>query len=162
MKLTAQKLNVGYGSDKIVFPDISFAAAEGDMVALLGVNGIGKSTLLRSLSGLQKVVSGNVAVGEKDLEALTVQERARLISIVLTERLLVDNITVKEFVALGRSPYTGWLGNMTEADHNEVEKVLDIMHLEKLQHKLFNYISDGEKQKVLIARALCQQTPVII
>ena len=162
MKLQAQNLSIGYGNDKIVFADISFAADEGEMVALLGVNGIGKSTLLRTISGLQKSVSGNISVAEKNLETLSVQERAKLISIVLTEKLFVDNISVKEFVALGRMPYTNWLGKLSDEDLKEVEKVISIMKLEKLQNKLFNQISDGEKQKVLIARALCQQTPVII
>ncbi len=162
MKLKAEKLNIGYGNDKIIFPDISFAAAEGEMIALLGVNGIGKSTLLRTISGLQKSVNGNISVGEKLLENLTVLDRAKLISIVLTEKIFVDNISVREFVALGRMPYTSWLGNLSEEDSKEVEKVIAVMKMLKLQNKLFNQISDGEKQKVLIARALCQQTPVII
>jgi iron complex transport system ATP-binding protein len=162
MKLQAQKLNIGYGDNKIIFPDISFVAGEGEMIALLGVNGIGKSTLLRTISGLQKSVSGNILIAEKPLENMTVQERAKHISIVLTERIFVDNISVREFIALGRMPYTNWLGKLSEEDTAELEKVIAIMKIEKLQHKLFNQISDGEKQKVLIARALCQQTPVII
>ncbi len=162
MKLIADKLNIGYGSDTIIFPDISFCAEEGEIIALLGVNGIGKSTLLRTISGLQKSVSGSISVGEKQLESLTVQERAKLISIVLTEKIFVDNISVKEFVALGRSPYTSWFGKMSDEDLKELEKVISVMKLERLQDKLFNQISDGERQKVLIARALCQQTPVII
>jgi iron complex transport system ATP-binding protein len=162
MKLQAQKLNIGYGDDKIIFPDISFVAGEGEMIALLGVNGIGKSTLLRTISGLQKSVSGNILIGEKPLETMTVQERAKHISIVLTERIFVDNISVREFIALGRMPYTNWLGKLSAEDTAELEKVIAIMKIEKLQHKFFNQISDGEKQKVLIARALCQQTPVII
>ncbi len=162
MKLQAEKLNIGYGSDKIVFRDISFSANEGEMVALLGVNGIGKSTLLRTISGLQNSVSGNIYVGEKQLENLPVQERAKLISIVLTEKIFVDNISVKEVIALGRSPHTSWFGKMRYEDLKELEKVISAMKLEKLQDKLFNQISDGERQKVLIARALCQQTPVII
>ncbi len=162
MKLKAEKLNIGYGNDKIIFPNISFAADKGEMIALLGVNGIGKSTLLRTISGLQESVSGTISVGRKQLESLTVQERAKLISIVLTEKIFVDNISVREFVALGRMPYTSWLGNLSEEDAKQVEKVIAVMRMEKLQDKLFNQISDGEKQKVLIARALCQQTPVII
>lgn len=162
MKLHADKLNIGYGSDKIVFPAISFSATEGDMIALLGVNGIGKSTLLRTITGLQKSVSGTIKIGEKLLENLTVQERARLISIVLTERILVDNISVRDFIALGRMPYTNWLGSLSEVDEQEIEKVIAVMKIGKLRDKLFNKISDGEKQKALIARALCQQTPVII
>lgn len=162
MKLATEKLNIGYGSDKIIFPDISFCADEGEMIALLGVNGIGKSTLLRTISGLQKSVSESISLGGKQLESLTVQERAKLISIVLTEKIFVDNISVKEFIALGRSPYTNWLGKLSDEDLNELEKVISVMKIGKLQHNLFNQISDGEKQKVLIARALCQQTPVII
>lgn len=162
MKLTADKLNIGYENDAIIFPDISFCAEEGEMIALLGVNGIGKSTLLRTISGLQKSVNGSIAVGEKQLESLTVQERAKLISIVLTEKIFVDNISVKEFVALGRSPYTSWFGKLSDEDLKELEKVISVMKLERLRDKLFNQISDGERQKVLIARALCQQTPVII
>jgi iron complex transport system ATP-binding protein len=162
MKLQAEKLTIGYGSDNVIFPDISFSAGEGEMIALLGVNGIGKSTLLRTISGLQKGVSGGMLIGGKPLETMTVQDRARLISIVLTERILVDNILVKEFIALGRMPYTGWLGKLSKQDAKEVDEIIKVVKLAKLQHKLFNQISDGERQKVLIARALCQQTPVII
>jgi iron complex transport system ATP-binding protein len=162
MNLHAQNLSIGYGSDKIIFSDISFSADEGEMIALLGVNGIGKSTLLRTISGLQKSVSGTIWVGENLLETMTVQERAKLISVVLTERIFVDNISVKEFITLGRMPYTGWLGKLSASDTSEVEKVIVLMKIEKLQHKVFNQISDGEKQKALIARALCQQTPHII
>ncbi len=132
------------------------------MIALLGVNGIGKSTLLRTVSGLQSSVTGSVVLQGQELQTLNVQERARLISIVLTERIFVDNITVKEFIALGRMPYTNWLGSLSDTDAQEVEKVIAVMNIHKLQDKLFNQISDGEKQKALIARALCQQTPVII
>lgn len=81
MKLETEMLNIGYGIDKIIFPDISFATNEGEMIALLGVNGIGKSTLLRTISGLQNSVSGIISVGEKQLQSLTVQERAKLIII---------------------------------------------------------------------------------
>lgn len=162
MQLQATQLSIGYGAAQVVFGGISFTAATGDMVALLGVNGIGKSTLLRTLTGLQRSVGGMVTIAGKELSSIPAQERARLISIVLTERLLVDNILVHEFIALGRMPYTNWLGQLTNADQQEVAHIIDVMKLGKLQHKLFNELSDGEKQKVLIARALCQQTPVVI
>lgn len=162
MQLQASNLSIGYGNDKIIFDGISFAAGEGDLIALLGVNGIGKSTLLRTISGLQKCVSGNVSVDGKNLETLSVQERAKLISIVLTEKIFVDNISVEEFITLGRAPYTNWLGKLSKEDADEINRVINVMKIEKLQRKLFNRISDGEKQKILIARALCQQTPVII
>jgi iron complex transport system ATP-binding protein len=162
MQLQATQLSIGYGAAQVVFGDISFTAATGEMVALLGVNGIGKSTLLRTLTGLQRSVGGSVTIAGRELNSIPAQERARLISIVLTERLLVDNILVHEFIALGRMPYTNWLGQLTSADQQEVAHIIDVMKLAKLQHKLFNELSDGEKQKVLIARALCQQTPVVI
>ena len=162
MQLQATQLSIGYGAAQVVFGDITFTAATGDMVALLGVNGIGKSTLLRTLTGLQPSVGGSVTIADKELNSIPAQERARLISIVLTERLLVDNILVREFIALGRMPYTNWLGQLTNADQQEVTHIIEVMKLGKLQHKLFNELSDGEKQKVLIARALCQQTPVVI
>ncbi|MES2620907.1 MAG: ABC transporter ATP-binding protein [Bacteroidota bacterium] len=162
MRLVAENLNIGYGNDKIVFPDISFSADEREMIALLGVNGIGKSTLLRTISGLQKSVSGIVKIGERSLEDLVVSERAKLIGIVLTEKIFVDNISVRDFISLGRSPYTNWLGRLGEEDISVIERVVTLMKIEKLLNKLFNQLSDGEKQKVLIARVLCQQTPVII
>ncbi len=162
MSLAAEKLSIGYGNDKIVFRDISFAANKGEMIALLGVNGIGKSTLLRTVSGLQKSSSGDISIDDRTLDTLSVQDKAKLISIVLTEKLFVDNISVHEFIALGRMPYTSWLGNLSIEDKKEVERVIEVMKMERLRGKLFNEISDGEKQKVLIARALCQQTPVII
>lgn len=159
--LTAKGLNVGYGSNT-VFPAISFSAMPGDVIALLGVNGIGKSTLLRTVAGLQKKLSGDFKIDGKTIEELTASARARLISIVLTERVFIDNISVKEFIALGRSPYTDWLGKLSEQDEQTISSIISLMKIEKLQNRLFNQLSDGEKQKTLIARALCQETPVII
>lgn len=161
IQLQANKLSVGYGS-KVVFPNISFAANEGDVIALLGVNGIGKSTLLRTLSGLQKSVAGEVLIASTEIKNLSAAEKAKLVSIVLTERIYIDNILVKDFVALGRSPYTSWLGQLSAEDEAVVQQVIDVMYLHKLKAKYFNELSDGERQKVLIARALCQQTPLMI
>jgi iron complex transport system ATP-binding protein len=161
MILEAHNLNIGYGKE-MVFPGISFKAAEGEFIALLGVNGIGKSTLLRTICGLQKTVSGNIAVAGTLLEKIPLAERAKLISVVLTEKILVENISVREFIALGRMPYTNWLGKLTEEDQKEINRIIEVLNIHKLQAKLFNHISDGERQKVLIGRALAQQTPLII
>lgn len=161
MKLVAENLSIGYGS-KVVFGNINFTAAHGDMVTLLGVNGIGKSTLLRTLSGLQKSLGGSLTIAGKNLYQVNAAERARLVSIVLTERLLIDNISVRNLVALGRAPYTNALGTLSAADVQQVEDVIATMHLQHMAHRTFNHLSDGERQKVLIARALCQQTDVII
>lgn len=162
MELRAEHLGIGYGKDKIVFPDISLSVTGGNMVALLGVNGIGKSTLLRTLTGLQNKLSGSLSINNTDIHSLQASKRAELISIVLTERIFIDNITVRDFISLGRAPYTSWLGKLDKEDEKIINEVIAMVRVEKLQHKLFNQTSDGEKQKVLIARALCQQTPVII
>ncbi|MCW5906941.1 MAG: ABC transporter ATP-binding protein [Chitinophagales bacterium] len=160
--MQAHNLQIGYRKQQPVFGNISFAAGEGDMIALLGVNGIGKSTLLRTISGLQLPLSGEITIGQKNLTQTSAAERAALVSIVLTEKLAIDNITVRSLIALGRSPYTGWLGQLSKADEQLIGEIISLLKLENLQHKFFNQLSDGEKQKVLIARALCQQTPVII
>ena len=160
--LSTTHISIGYKATAPVFGNIQFEAGAGDMVALLGVNGIGKSTLLRTLAGLQRPLEGNLNLNGADIHAMAAPQRAKQISIVLTERLFIDNITVKDFIALGRTPYTGWLGQLSAEDEAEVNRVVAIMKIEKLQPRFFNQLSDGEKQKVVIARALCQQTPVMI
>ena len=160
--LSTTHISIGYKATAPVFGNIQFEAGAGDMVALLGVNGIGKSTLLRTLAGLQRPLEGNLNLNGADIHAMAAPQRAKQISIVLTERLFIDNITVKDFIALGRTPYTGWLGQLSAEDEAEVNRVVAIMKIEKLQLRFFNQLSDGEKQKVVIARALCQQTPVMI
>lgn len=161
MNLQANDITIGYGS-KAVFSNITFSAGAGDMIALLGVNGIGKSTLLKTLCGLQPVLHGTLQLAGKELRTMPVQERAHYISLVLTERIWIDHITVRNFIELGRAPYTGWGGQLTKADIAAVEEVINLTGLFKLLPKLFNELSDGERQKVLIARALCQATPIII
>jgi len=160
--LNAENMSIGYDAKQPIYSGIGFLAEPGDMVGLLGVNGIGKSTLLRTIAGLQQRTGGSLALNGADIHSLPVADRARQISIVLTERIFIDNITVRDFIALGRTPYTGWLGGLSEADEHEVEKVIKVIKIEKLQNRFFNQLSDGEKQKAIIARALCQQTPVMI
>lgn len=161
MNLQANHIAIGYDR-KPVFNDISFSAREGEMIALLGVNGIGKSTLLKTISGLQSVLAGELILAGKPLLQIPVQERARYLSLVLTERIWIEHITVRSFIELGRAPYTGWQGALTDADKVAIEEVIMLTGLQKLLPKLFNELSDGERQKVLIARALCQATPIII
>ncbi|HWB64122.1 MAG TPA: ABC transporter ATP-binding protein [Chitinophagales bacterium] len=160
--LQAAQLGIGYQAGSPVFSGISFNALPGDMVALLGVNGIGKSTLLRTLSGLLPKLGGSLGINGQDVQSLPIDKRAHLISVVLTERVFIDNITVYDFIALGRAPYTGMMGGLGNEDVTAIEQVITAMHMWKLRTRLFNRLSDGEKQKTLIARALCQQTPVMI
>jgi iron complex transport system ATP-binding protein len=161
MKLRAQQLSIGYNSNS-VFDNISFSVDEGELVCLLGVNGVGKSTLLRTLSGLQKNLRGDVFIDGVEISKINVQQRAKLVSIVFTEKISAENIPVQEFIALGRAPYTGLFGKFTPNDKHIVENVIASLKIQKLRDKYFHQISDGEKQKVLIARALCQQTPVML
>ena len=161
MRLKADNLEVGYGA-KLVFGNISFSAGAGDMIALLGVNGIGKSTLLKTLSGIINQKSGSLLVNGTQLSSLNVQQRAQQLSVVLTERLWLDNMLVKDFIALGRAPHTGAMGTLSDADKAVVDKVITITYASAIAGKFFNELSDGEKQKALVARALCQDTPIII
>lgn len=162
MIFKAEELCIGYSKTKALFENISFAANEAEFIALFGLNGIGKSTLLRTISGLQKPVAGNVKVDGRNIHRLPVQERATLLSVVFTERPSIENISVLDFVSMGRMPYTGWLGNLSAEDKMKVAEITAMLKMDKLLAARFNNISDGEKQKALIARALCQQTPVII
>lgn len=161
MRLAAKNMSIGYGN-KAVFDNIGFNAAAGDFIALLGINGIGKSTLLKTLGGVINPRGGELLLSSKPYSSYNVSERAKQISLVLTEKLWIDNIAVRDFVAMGRAPYTGAMGTLSERDKKLVQDTLDLSSTAKLADKYFNEISDGEKQKVLLVRALCQATPVII
>jgi len=162
MKLSANQLAVGYTSSKPIFSSLNFELNDGDVVALLGINGIGKSTLIRTMSGLLSPLSGSLTINQSSIQELTVQERAKHISIVMTDRIAIEHITVVDFIALGRAPHTNWLGVLQEEDKKLVDETIALLRIQNLQYKRLNELSDGERQKVMIARALCQQTGVII
>jgi iron complex transport system ATP-binding protein len=131
-------------------------------VALIGVNGVGKSTLLRSLSGLQESLSGEIIINDTPLHNLTPQERSEYISLVLTEQPISKNLSVLELIALGRQPYTNWIGSLSSDDLQHINTAIELVNIEVLRDKKCYELSDGQLQKVLIARALAQNTPVII
>ena len=151
-QLQAEHLTIGYG-DKIVQQDLSFSLMAGEMVCMLGPNGCGKSTLLRTLADLQPVLSGSYR--------LSVQQSAKAIALVLTERLSIDNTTIHDVVAMGRHPYTSFLGTLSAEDERIIAASLEAVGVGELNN-YFNDLSDGEKQRVLIAKALAQQTPLIL
>ncbi len=166
MLLSTHNLTIGYDS-YVVQSGLSLNAAGGTMICMLGKNGCGKSTLLRTLAGLQPPLSGEVRASNGSdepvvLSALSSTERARMISLVLTERLSVDNTTVHDVVAMGRYPYTSFLGGLTKADERNISTALEQVGIEQMQYRYFNNLSDGEKQRVLIAKALAQHTPIIL
>lgn len=162
MALSLQSLSIGYSKQQPLFASLNAKAVSGSFVALLGVNGVGKSTMMRTLAGLAKPQAGEVCVNGIPVHNIRITERARQISVVLTDKVRLDYCTVKEFVALGRTPYTNWSGALSDEDNRIVKDALIRCGLADMELKPFNNLSDGEKQKVLIARALSQQTPILL
>lgn len=134
----------------------------GELCCLLGPNGSGKSTLLRTLSGFQQPLGGTVRIGGVPLTSMTAAERARAVAVVLTERAVVDDMTARQLVATGRVPYTGFWGNLSREDNEAVDRALSAAGAAHLAAREVASLSDGERQKVMIARALAQDTPVIL
>lgn len=165
--LTTDKLQIGYpgrGADKTkcVLTDLNLRLPEGSLTLLIGANGSGKSTLLRTLSGAQAPLSGTVSVMGKKLNDISVKDRARMLALVYTDRTGGGGLTVRELVSLGRQPYTGFLGRLSQHDRQRVDSAMQAVGI---AHKSDSYVaalSDGERQKAMIARALAQETPAII
>ena len=165
MILQTQHLSIGYSSKaqtKVIASDVSIHLNQGKLIGLVGANGIGKSTLLRTLTGIQKSLSGTVLLNEKPIDSFEPLALAQQISVVLTEKLPPSNLTVYELIALGRQPYTNWLGKLAEEDKIQIENAISLTEIGHLIHQKYYEISDGQLQKVLIARALAQDTPLIV
>lgn len=161
--LSAQNLTIGYHrQDDGIAHTINLNLKAGTLVALIGANGIGKSTLIKTLTGMQKPIEGNIQLNSKDISSYSAAALAQQLSVVLTESLPPSNLSVFELVALGRQPYTNWLGTLSPEDKQQVEKAIALTKIEHLAHKKHYEISDGQLQKSLIARALAQDTPIII
>lgn len=154
-------LSTGYGN-RIVTPDINATLVPGELTSLLGPNGVGKSTLLRTLSTFLSPIQGEIILQGKVLKNLSASQMSRLIGVVLTERPDVQNMTVRDMVGMGRSPYTGFWGRLTAADEHYVSEAMNLAGIMALERRMFNTLSDGERQKVMIAKVLAQQTPVIL
>ena len=159
-----QNLSIGYqgksGTRKVA-GDINAVIRSGELTCLLGANGIGKSTLLRTLSAFQPKLGGEILIMGKEIGAYTDKELSQTTGVVLTEKPDIRNMTVRELVALGRSPYTGFWGTLHEEDWLVVDEAIDAVRIGSLRQRMVHTLSDGERQKVMIAKALAQQTPVI-
>ncbi len=158
-------LSAGYrngGKETAVVTDVSLSLSPGSVACLLGPNGAGKSTLLRTVAGQQKPLEGTVTIGGMDLQHLPADRLSRLISVVYTERSHAGALTVGETVSLGRQPYTGFFGRLDRTDRRIVEDSLEAVGMLHLIHRYLGTLSDGERQKVMIARALAQQTPLML
>ena len=152
-------LSIGYqtkGNEKVVANGLNATINRGELTCLLGRNGIGKSTLLRTLSAFQPALDGEVMMDTTPLTTLTDKERSRLIGIVLTEKPDVQNMTIEELVGMGRSPYTGFWGTLDSDDKAIVDEAIRLVGVESLKGRMIHTLSDGERQKVMIAKALAQ------
>ena len=185
-----ENLSIGYrtkAGTRVVAEGLQAAVCSGELTCLLGANGIGKSTLLRTLSAFQPALSGEVLIAASGnssasdisltshlipeqssptrslspLTSLSDKELSRLIGVVLTEKPDIRNMTVRELVALGRSPYTGFWGTLHDQDWQVVDEAIDAVRIGQLRERMVHTLSDGERQKVMIAKALAQQTPII-
>lgn len=159
--LEAVELSIGY-KNLMIADSISFSLEKSKLTALIGANGIGKSTLLRTLTASQAPLSGNVWLNGKDISNYSPKELAQRLSVVLTEKLPPSHLTVFEIVALGRQPYTNWLGDLSDIDKQKTEEAIKRVQIEPLIHKKHFELSDGQLQKVMIARALAQDTDLVI
>ncbi len=163
--LKTKNLSIGYSSKKVqtvVASNINIELQQGELIGLIGANGIGKSTLLRTLTKVQYPLNGKVFINNKNLDQFESNELARALSLVLTEPIASKNLSVIELVALGRQPYTNWVGNLSTDDITIVNKAMSQTNIEDIKHKKCYELSDGQFQKVLIARALAQDTDLII
>ena len=170
--ITLSNLSVGYQHPRrtptTVLAQLNATLHAGQLTCLVGANGIGKSTLLRTLAAFQPPISGQMCYysGEQatpiNLATLSQARLARLVSVVLTAKPSVENLSVEQIVALGRSPYTNIWGTLCAEDHRMVEWAMDVVGITGLRHRLVQTLSDGERQKMMIAKALAQDTPVIL
>jgi iron complex transport system ATP-binding protein len=161
--LAASDLTVGYhGARGPVLSNLNFSVARGAFVCVLGRNGAGKSTLMRTLAGLQQPLSGHAVLDGRGVGMMQARERARDISVVLTERLTSPGLTVRDVVELGRQPFTSWHGSLSEADHTAVTNALTMAGAAKFVSRRFDDLSDGERQRVMIARAIAQTPKLMI
>ena len=161
-----ERLHIGYARKKglayTVASGINATAEDGRLTCLLGRNGAGKTTLLQTVTGRLKPLGGTVSYNDKTVTSLSPRQRARMVSIVLTRQPNDVTITTQELVALGRHPYTNYFGTLTEQDQRCVREAMEKTHIGHLSPRPVGQLSDGERQRALIAKALAQQTPVII
>lgn len=154
-------LSVGYGA-KTILSDIQMDCDAGQFICILGRNGAGKSTLMRTIAGLQPALAGRALLDGEDLAAMSAQARAQRIAVVVTERVSSPSMTVEDVVALGRQPYTDWHGKLSADDSVKIANAMAIVHAAPFAGRMIDDLSDGERQRVMIARAIAQTPRLMI
>lgn len=157
----AKKMCVGYG-EKPLISDMEITLEKGEIVSLIGPNGAGKSTVLKSIAGQLKLLGGAVYLGKTDIADMKSNALAKKMSVVFTQKVRADMKTCRDVVATGRYPYTGWFGVLSKEDGRVVDEVMELAHITDIGGQDFDKISDGQKQRVMLARALCQEPEIII
>lgn len=164
--LNIDNLGIGYalkkGQNNILFKNINLTANSGELIALVGKNGIGKSTLLRNITGLQEPIHGNISIFNRFIKSYKRSEFAKIVSFVSTEIVQVNNLKVFDIVALGRFPHTNWMGKLQTEDIVRSNDAIEMVGMSAYLNKNVDEISDGERQRVMIARTLAQDTKVIV
>jgi iron complex transport system ATP-binding protein len=159
--LSLENISIGY-NEKIVLSNLSLSLKEKSIVALMGENGVGKSCLLKTISALLPLKAGTILLLDKNLETYSAIELAKTVAVVLTEQVQIDFLKVHELIALGRSPYLNFRGMLNKSDLDVLDRVMALLNIEELRNKFFSELSDGQKQKVLMARALAQGPKILV
>ena len=156
-----QHFSIGYKENSLLH-EVNATIKKGQLTALIGRNGTGKSTLLRAIAGLNRCYSGKIILDGHDIACMKTEDMAKTLAVVTTERTRIANLRCKDVVAIGRAPYTNWIGRMQETDKEIVMQSLISVGMEAYANRTMDKMSDGECQRVMIARALAQDTPIIL
>ena len=159
--LSTESLSIGYHR-KPLLSGIYLHLRSGRLTMLTGINGTGKSTLIKTLTNIIKPIDGKIYILDREISAIPPKEFSKLVAVVLTDRLESENFTAMEVISFGRSPYTGFFGHLSKNDDTIIKGVAEQLRISPLLSKNFYELSDGQKQKVLIAKALAQQAKIII
>ncbi|MCM1214718.1 MAG: ABC transporter ATP-binding protein [Lachnospiraceae bacterium] len=157
----AKGVCVGYDGKPLI-KDMEFSLQKGEILSLIGPNGAGKSTVLKSIAGQLQLLGGAVCLREKLLSEMKGSELARKMSVVFTEKVRAELKSCRDVVATGRYPYTGWFGVLSKEDERIVDEVMELTHVTDIREQDFDRISDGQKQRVMLARAICQEPEIVI
>ena len=157
-----QNISLGYDTKRLLFDNVSATFTCGTTTALIGRNGSGKSTLLRTIIGSEPLMQGSILINGTAIQQIAPQQLAQQVALVTTERIRIANLSCRDVVALGRAPYTNWIGRMQPEDEAVVMQSLEKVGMTSYAFRTMDKMSDGECQRVMIARALAQQTPIIL